>query len=57
MSDIVNLNRARKDKARKEARATAAENRVRFGLAKGEKTLAAKVRDKAARDLDGAKRD
>jgi hypothetical protein len=40
MAEIVNLRRARKDKARAEKDAKAAENRVRFGRTKEEKRLA-----------------
>ena len=57
MSDPVNLNRFRKAKAKAEAKVQAAENRVKFGRAKAEKSLADARRDKAARDLDGKKRD
>lgn len=57
MTDPINLNRFRKAKAKSEARATAAENRVRFGRTKGEQTRVEAEREKAARDLDGGKRD
>ena len=40
-----------------EAKATAAENRVRFGQTKSEQTRVEAEREKAARDLDGSKRD
>ncbi|MFN3522170.1 MAG: DUF4169 family protein [Phenylobacterium sp.] len=57
MSEIVNLNKARKARARAEAKAQAAENRFAFG-----RTRAEKVRGKAevvmlSRKLDGARRD
>ncbi|GAC1634367.1 MAG: hypothetical protein NVS9B10_30400 [Nevskia sp.] len=42
MSKVVNLNQARKQKARAEAERQAAENRVRFG-----RTKAQKLRDAA----------
>ena len=57
MAEPINFNKARKAKARTDAEAGAAENRVRFGRTKAEKTLAKARTDKAARDLDAAKRD
>lgn len=42
MPQPVNLNRARKQKARAEKQARAAENSVKFGLSKVEKTAAKK---------------
>ena len=52
MSTPVNLNRVRKDKARAEAKARAAENAVKFGRTKAEKTLDKARADQAARVLD-----
>lgn len=57
MADIVNLNQARKAKAKADDKARAAENRARFGRTKAEKTLDAARMDKLRRDLDGAKRE
>nr|WP_295107127.1 DUF4169 family protein [uncultured Caulobacter sp.] len=57
MADIVNLNQARKAKAKADDRARAAENRAKFGRTKGEKTLDAARADKQRRHLDGAKRE
>lgn len=57
MSQVVNLNRARKAKARKENKAKAAENRARFGATKAERDLEAARAEKAARALDQAKRE
>lgn len=57
MTDPVNLNRFRKAKARVGAKATAAENRVRFGQPKSEQTRVEAEREKAKRDLDGSKID
>lgn len=57
MSNIVNLNKARKAKDRLEARDQAQENRVKFGRAKGEKAATKAQADKARRALDGAKRE
>lgn len=57
MTDPINLNRFRKAKAKAGGKATAAENRVRFGRSRSERTRVAAEREKAARDLDGSKRD
>jgi hypothetical protein len=57
MGDIVNLNRARKAKARAGAKAAAAENRVKFGRTKGEKKGVEGERAAIARIVDGAKLD
>ncbi len=56
MTEVVNLKRARKAKARKAEEATAAQNRVSFGRSKSEKTLAKAQKEDAARKLDGHKR-
>ena len=57
MAEPVNLNRARKAKARAEAGTKAAENRVKFGRTKADRRLEQAIADKAARDLDAKKRD
>ncbi|RYG03180.1 MAG: DUF4169 family protein [Caulobacteraceae bacterium] len=57
MSNVVNLNKARKVKDRQDARDKAQENRVKFGRAKSEKTSRKAEADKARRALDGAKRE
>ncbi|HEY5412612.1 MAG TPA: DUF4169 family protein [Caulobacteraceae bacterium] len=57
MAELVNLNRARKAKARTGAEAKAAENRVKFGRAKADRRQGQALADKAARDLDAKKRD
>ncbi len=57
MADVVNLNRARKAKARTTAQAQAAANRAAFGRTKAQKVADA---DEAARRnalLDAAKRE
>ena len=46
--EVVNLRRARKAKARADAQAQAAQNRLTFGRTKAEKTLA-EARDALAR--------
>jgi hypothetical protein len=53
MAEIVNLRRARKQKARDEAARAAEQNRISFGRTKLEKTLATAERDQAERRLDG----
>jgi hypothetical protein len=57
VADPVNLNRFRKAKARSDAEAKAAENRVRFGRTKAERTLEKARAEKAARDIDSGKRE
>jgi hypothetical protein len=57
VADIVNLNRARKAKARDAAQATATANRVAHGLTKAEKQAAKAEAERRQRDLDGAKRE
>ncbi len=57
MADIVNLNRARKAKAKAEAQTTAAANRLLHGRNKSSK-LAEKLESiRAARAVDDAKRE
>ncbi|MFI5000340.1 MAG: DUF4169 family protein [Reyranellales bacterium] len=53
MADIVNLKRARKDKARHERDSEAATNRRRFGRTKAEKTADKDTETRAGRELDG----
>ena len=57
MTEIVNLNRARKAKARAAGQAQAAQNRAAFGRTKAQKVAdhAAKANSDAA--LDGHKRE
>ena len=55
--NVVNLNKLRKAKARDQDRASADANAAKFGLTKAQKALAAAKAEKAARDLDGAKRE
>ncbi|HWW25458.1 MAG TPA: DUF4169 family protein [Caulobacter sp.] len=57
MAEILNLNQARKAKAKTDAKAKAAENRARFGRTKADKALDAARADRLQRDLDGAKRE
>lgn len=55
MGEVVNLNRVRKDRAKAEARTTAAANRAVHGRSKAERSLSEAERERAARLLDGAK--
>ncbi len=55
--EIINLKRARKNKARAEAEKQAEENRLRFGRSKAEKSLNAAKQNLADKNLDGLKRD
>ncbi|WP_374576040.1 DUF4169 family protein [Phenylobacterium sp.] len=57
MSEIINLNKARKAKARAEAMAQAAENRVRHGRAKAQKVQTRAEIAKLERRLDDARRE
>jgi hypothetical protein len=57
MAEILNLNQARKAKAKTGAKTQAAENRAKFGRTKADKALEAARSDKLKRDLDGAKRE
>ena len=57
MADLVNLNRARKAKARAEKDAQAAANRVKFGRTKGQKAADAAAAERAARAVDQARRE
>jgi hypothetical protein len=57
MSDIVNLNRARKKKAAVEKEKRAQENRTKFGRTKAENARDRMEKERAAKMLDWAKRD
>lgn len=57
MAEIVNLSALRKVRDREKARAKGDENAVKFGRTKAEKALDKARAAKAARDLDGAKRE
>ncbi|UYY57377.1 DUF4169 family protein [Sphingomonas sp. S2-65] len=57
MAEIINLNRARKARAKATADVKAEANRVKFGRSKAEKQAEAAERSRAERELDGAKRD
>ena len=56
MGEIVNLRRARKQKARTAAEANASANRLQHGRSKAEKQLTQAEKEAAERKLDGHKR-
>lgn len=57
MADILNLNKARKKKAREAAVAQADANRVKFGRTKGEKARDTALSQAAQRKLDQLRRE
>ncbi len=57
MGEIVNLNRARKDRAKAAAKASVGVHRAAHGLSKAERTRAEAERERARRLLDGQKRE
>lgn len=57
MAEIVNLRRARKDKARTEKDAVAAANRAKFGATKAERDRRAAEAELESKRLDGLKRE
>ncbi|MEO0939841.1 MAG: DUF4169 family protein [Pseudomonadota bacterium] len=54
---LVNLGRARKDRARAERAARGNANAARFGRTKAQRIAEAAAKAKAARELDGKKRE
>jgi hypothetical protein len=57
MVEPINLNKVRKARAKADAKTKAAENRVRFGLGKAEKTVSKLEAERARRALDQTKRE
>mgnify|MGYP001551074008 FL=1 len=57
MAEPINLNKARKDRAKAQARAKAGQNRSLFGLKKTEKIVAEMEAERARKKLDQAKRE
>ena len=57
MADIVNLRRARKDKARREREVEADANRRRFGRTKVQKANDSNAKQQAERAIDGKRID
>ncbi|MBV9826147.1 MAG: DUF4169 family protein [Alphaproteobacteria bacterium] len=56
-SVVINFNRVRKAKRREDAERRAAENRVFHGRGKVERLNEERDKDRAARELDGKRRD
>ncbi|ANP47241.1 DUF4169 family protein [Candidatus Viadribacter manganicus] len=56
MAEIVNLRRARKQKARTEAETEAAANRLAHGQSKASRKLTKAQQEAAKRNLDGHRR-
>jgi hypothetical protein len=57
MAEIVNLRRARKDKARQQRESEADAKRRRFGRTKAAKAADKDAQERARRDIDGKKID
>ena len=57
MTEPINLNKARKARAKADAQAEAAANRVKFGRGKAEKAVSKLEAERARRALDQSKRE
>ena len=57
MAEIINLNKARKAKARAEAKSTAAANRAANGRSRADRKVSEIEKRRVDRLLDGAKRE
>lgn len=57
MADVINLSKARKARGREQAKAKAAENRVRFGQDKAARDKARKEAERVRQELDSKKLD
>ncbi len=57
MGEVINLNRARKERQRQAKDRRAGQNRVRFGRGKAEKTAEIANLEQARHRLDGARLD
>ncbi len=55
MADVINLNKARKAKAKAGDKRAAVENRAKFGRSGADRSLEAARKSKAEQTLDGAK--
>jgi hypothetical protein len=55
--NVVNLNKARKEREKAARTAKAQQNRARFGQTKGEKAKALSIAEKLKQALDAARRD
>jgi hypothetical protein len=54
---VINLNKARKAKARADKKARADENAVKFGQSKSQKTITTELKAQLSKHLDGHKTD
>lgn len=57
MGDVINLREVRKRRERADKDRQAAENRVRFGRTKAEKTQIRREEERRLQDLDGKRRE
>ena len=57
MTEPINLNKARKSRARTAEKAQAAENRVRFGRTKGDRAVSKLEAERARRSHEATKRE
>jgi len=57
MADVINLKRARKDKARQQREREAEANRVRFGRTKAQKAADKQAKQREGRSIDDKKLD
>jgi len=57
MADILNLNKARKARAKAQSAAKAVENRAKFGRTKAQKAADDAERARISENLDGAQRE
>lgn len=57
MADVINLNRARKSKAKDKKAESAAQNRTRFGRTKAQRHNEAAGMEREKNRLDGKKRE
>jgi len=57
MAEPINLNKARKARAKADAKAKGAQNRALFGVRKAEKTVSRLEAERARRALDAANRE
>ncbi len=57
MADILNLNKARKARAKAQSTAKAVENRAKFGRTKAQKAADEAERARIVENLDGARRE
>lgn len=57
MAEIINLRQARKAHKRRQAETAASANRAKFGQTKAQRSVQAAESERAARLLDGARRE